>query len=280
MKRFSLRPRRRFALRSLALASLMWLGTGIQASPGPFQPTEAEAASSGRRTAAYVYDRAGLQLRDSDAPHLDQLNYSFALIQNGEVSGSHWQSIDVFRRYVERHPHILPVLAIGGWGADGFSQAASTADGRARFVDSTLVLMERHGFLGVDIDWEYPGSSAAGIASSANDRKNFTLLLQALREGLDSLTAQDGKPRMLAVALGGDPWHQRELSPERGPCGAQLCGGGYSPQQDHDRSRFLRPQLHPQAKHQPARLVSGHRHGQVAQLRPPQSRPGQCPDRV
>ena len=84
MKRFSLRPRRRFALRSLALASLMWLGTGIQASPGPFQPTEAEAASSGRSTAAYVYDRAGLQLRDSDAPHLDQLNYSFALIQNGE----------------------------------------------------------------------------------------------------------------------------------------------------------------------------------------------------
>lgn len=116
--------------------------------PGPFQPTEAEAASSGRRTAAYVYDRAGLQLRDSDAPHLDQLNYSFALIQNGEVSGSHWQSIDVFRRYVERHPHILPVLAIGGWGADGFSQAASTADGRARFVDSTLVLMERPWFSG------------------------------------------------------------------------------------------------------------------------------------
>ena len=45
MKRFSLRPRRRFALRSLALASLMWLGTGIQASPGPFSPTEAEAAA-------------------------------------------------------------------------------------------------------------------------------------------------------------------------------------------------------------------------------------------
>ena len=59
MKRFSLRPRRRLALRSLALASLMWLGTGIQASPGPFQPTEAEAASSGRRTAAmYMTARA------------------------------------------------------------------------------------------------------------------------------------------------------------------------------------------------------------------------------
>ena len=37
------------------------------------------------------------------------------------------------------------------------------------------------------------------------------MLLQALREGLDRLTAQDGKPRMLAVALGGDPWHIRNL---------------------------------------------------------------------
>lgn len=43
-------------------------GNGHTGFPGPFQPTEAEAASSGRRTAAYVYDRAGLQLRDSDAP--------------------------------------------------------------------------------------------------------------------------------------------------------------------------------------------------------------------
>lgn len=212
MKRFSLRPRRRFALRSLALASLMWLGAGIQASPAPFQATEAfAAASGGKRTAAYVYDRAGLELRDSDAKHLDQLNYSFALIKNGEVSGSHWQGIDTFKRYVEKHPHILPVLAIGGWGADGFSQAASTADGRRRFVDSTLVLMERHGFLGVDIDWEYPGSSAAGIASSPSDGKNFILLLKDLREELDRLTAQDGKPRMLAVALGGDPSHIRNL---------------------------------------------------------------------
>ena len=31
---------------------------------------------------------------------------------------------------------------------------------------------------GIDIDWEYPGSSAAGIKSSPQDRENFTLLLK------------------------------------------------------------------------------------------------------
>lgn len=212
MNRFSPPLRRRYVLSSLALAVLMWMSAGMRPSPGPFGPSgEAAASTGGKRTAAYVYDRAGLTLRDSDAARLDQLNYSFALIKNGEVTGSHWQGIDVFKSYIQKHPHILPVLSIGGWGADGFSQAAATEDGRARFVDSTVLLMQRHGFMGVDIDWEYPGSSAAGIASSANDGKNFTLLLQALREGLNRLTAEDGKPRMLAVALGGDPSHIRKL---------------------------------------------------------------------
>ena len=155
-----------------------------------------------RKTAAYVYDRLGLVLRDEDAPMLDQLNFSFALVKDGAVCGDHWQSIDTYKAYIARHPHILPVLSIGGWGADGFSQAASTEKGRRLFAESTLALMNQHGFLGVDMDWEYPCSSAAGIASSSDDRQNFTLLMNTLRNGLDELTKQDGKQRLLACALG------------------------------------------------------------------------------
>lgn len=214
MKEPEARMAKRFWWRSLALASLIWIGLGMGVSPVPSQAGEGAAASAGRRrTAAYVYDRPGLSFSDSDAKHLDQLNFSFALIRNGEVSGSHWQGIEAYKAFVAKHPHILPVLSIGGWGADGFSQAAATEDGRARFVDSALLLMERHGFLGVDIDWEYPGSSAAGIASSPNDRRNFTLLLKALREGLDRLSDGDGKPRMLGIALGASPSHLRNIEP-------------------------------------------------------------------
>lgn len=155
-----------------------------------------------RTTAAYVMDRQDLTFRDEDACLLNQLNFSFALIKDGVVTGDHWQSIEAYKTYVGKHPHILPVLSVGGWGADGFSQAVSTKDKRRHLVKSLLALMNQHGFLGADIDWEYPGSSAAGIASSVHDRNNFTLLMEDLRKGLDEQTKQDGKPRLLACALG------------------------------------------------------------------------------
>ncbi len=153
-------------------------------------------------TAAYVMDRPGLIFRDEDADYLNQLNFSFALVKDGCVSGDHWKSIDAYKAYVAKHPHILPVVSIGGWGADGFSQAASTEAGRKQFVDTAMALVQAHGFLGIDMDWEYPGSDAAGIAASPEDKRNFTLLMKGLRDGLDALTRQDGKKRLLACALG------------------------------------------------------------------------------
>ena len=156
-------------------------------------------------TAAYVFDRGSMNLRDEDAQHIDQLNYSFALVRDGAVSGEHWSSIEAYKAFIARHPHILPVVSVGGWGAGGFSEAAATAEGRAKFADTAVALMQRHGFLGIDIDWEYPCSDEAGIAASPEDKRNFTLLLGALRERLDALTEKDGKPRLLAAAVGASP---------------------------------------------------------------------------
>ncbi|MEG0864410.1 MAG: glycosyl hydrolase family 18 protein [Clostridia bacterium] len=206
MKPIQNRKRNRLLWHSLALASLLWLGMEPGVPPTPAQVGEsASAEAPKKRTAAYVFDRPKLTFSDRDAANLDQLNFSFALLKNGKVSGEHWNAISAYRAFIKKHPHIRPVLSIGGWGADGFSQAASTPEGRTRFVESTLLLMEQHGFLGVDIDWEYPGSKAAGIAASPNDRENYTLLLKELRAGLDRLSAEDGKSRLLAIALGADP---------------------------------------------------------------------------
>lgn len=73
---------------------------------------------------------------------------------------------------------------MGGWGADGFSQAARTEEGRALFAVSAVSLVETYGLDGIDIDWEYPGTSLAGIGSHVNDKENYTLVLKALRESL------------------------------------------------------------------------------------------------
>lgn len=50
---------------------------------------------------------------------------------------------------------------------------------------------------GIDIDWEYPGSSASGITSRPQDRENFTLLLTAIRDVI-------GDDKWLSVAGTGD----------------------------------------------------------------------------
>ena len=182
----------------------MALTTGLTALQG--DPVEAEEAMSlprrDGRVVLYVMDQPDLGLTDDMAPHIDQINYAFALLEGGEADGSHWQGIRQLEGYLARHGHIDGVLFVGGWGAEGFSDACATAEGRKRLADSILRLMDRYGFTGVDIDWEYPGSSAAGIRSREEDVDNWYALLALLREGLDQRQTERGRDYLLSVALG------------------------------------------------------------------------------
>ena len=82
-------------------------------------------------------------LKDEQADSIDQINYAFALIRDGEASLSHMAGLDKLAAYLKRHPHITAVLSVGGWGADGFSQACATVEGRTRLADSLLAAMRR-----------------------------------------------------------------------------------------------------------------------------------------
>lgn len=172
--------------------------------PEPVMAAEMVSPSAGRhgRVVMYAYDDGSLSLTEDTAQLIDQLNYSFALIENGQATGKHWSSIKTVERFLQRNPHIDGVLSVGGWGADGFSDACATAEGRKTLADSILQLMDDHSFVGVDIDWEYPGSSAAGIASRPEDVENWYALLALLRAGLDQRQAQHGRDYLLSVAIG------------------------------------------------------------------------------
>ena len=184
---------------TVAIMTLVTLVQGLTAQA----PAAAHAAAARRgRTVMYVYDSANLGLRAEDASRIDQINYAFALIENGEATGSHWRGIREMSTYLKQHPSVDGVLSVGGWGADGFSQACATEEGRVKLTNSILKLMDEYGFIGVDIDWEYPGSSAAGIASSKNDVENWYKLLELLRSGLDARKTQAGRSYYLSVAVG------------------------------------------------------------------------------
>lgn len=84
--------------------------------------------------------------------------------------------LDILKRAKSLKPDLKIVLSIGGWGSGGFSEAASTKEGREVFAESAVALMKEYGLDGLDIDWEYPCVGIAGIDCSANDKENFTCL--------------------------------------------------------------------------------------------------------
>lgn len=119
---------------------------------------------------------------------LTHINFAFAHIgADGRVSLADAAMEANLKRLVALkagNPRLKVIISIGGWEADGFSDAALTESSRAVFADSAVELVRQYALDGVDIDWEYPGQGVAAIKYRAEDQHNFTLLLKALRDKL------------------------------------------------------------------------------------------------
>ena len=121
-----------------------------------------------------------------DPSLITHLNYAFALIKDD------FESLNIgkesrLRTMValkKQNPNLKVLLSVGGWEAGNFSEMAADEKHRKAFCKNCLYEVKRFGLDGIDIDWEYPTSSAAGISSSPDDTKNFTLLMKDLRETL------------------------------------------------------------------------------------------------
>lgn len=51
-------------------------------------------------------------------------------------------------------------LALGGWNdsqGDKYSRLVRSSPARKRFVEHAVKFLEKYGFNGLDLDWEYPG---------------------------------------------------------------------------------------------------------------------------
>lgn len=82
------------------------------------------------------------------------------------------------------NPDLNVMLSIGGWGSGRFSEMAADKKLRRSFAADCRRVVEEFGLDGIDIDWEYPTSSAADISSSEDDTRNFTRLMKDLRTEL------------------------------------------------------------------------------------------------
>ncbi|WP_227356380.1 glycosyl hydrolase family 18 protein [Haladaptatus salinisoli] len=174
--------------RSLAGASRRTFlkGTGALAVTGTLGTRAAEAHGDyGNRVVGYYPGWAG-DYAPADVPFdkLTHLNYAFLEPQSdGTVvvgSSSEESLLSELSTYDDTNTvFVLSVSA--GWYSGTFSDAASTAARRQRFAETAVDIVERYNFDGLDIDWEFPDGTIR-----ADDPHNFTLLLEACRNELDS----------------------------------------------------------------------------------------------
>ncbi|BFH11885.1 glycosyl hydrolase family 18 protein [Paenibacillus melissococcoides] len=111
------------------------------------------------------------------------------------------------KKLKQHNPKTKMVLAVGGYGADGFSDASLDGN-RYLFTESIINMVKELELDGVDIDWEYPAFHAWNTQKARpEDTQNFTSLMKELREKLYRLPHPKNKKYLLTFASGTQDWY-------------------------------------------------------------------------
>ncbi|MDX6761411.1 glycosyl hydrolase family 18 protein [Streptomyces sp. F8] len=194
----------------------------INYSFGNIHPTELTCFEANKAAGDDNNPNAGDGAGDSYADY--QKSFSAADSVDGVADTWNQPIVGVFNQFKElkaKYPHLKINISLGGWTySKYFHDAAKTDASRKKFVASCIKqyikgdLPVEGGFGGagtaagifdgIDIDWEYPGSSGGHLGNhyGPEDKQNFTLLLQEFRKQLDAEgAANGGKKYMLTAAL-------------------------------------------------------------------------------
>ncbi|MBY5951799.1 glycoside hydrolase family 18 protein [Algoriphagus marincola] len=152
---------------------------------------------------AYYVPERNFQPEEIPVEKLTHIIFSFTHVVDGEMKFRNPENsgpkLEALVRQKERNPNLKVMIACGGWGADGFSDMALTAESRTKFIQSVRDFIAKYQLDGMDMDWEYPGISGAGTKARDEDTQNFTALMKGLREMLDSFES----PKILTFASAG-----------------------------------------------------------------------------
>ena len=179
-------------------ACLLWAFLCVSSAA---QAERVSPASADFRIVAYV---AGWSIPAVIHPEkLTHINFAFARIDSGGRVAFEDPKVTAALRALtalrKKNPKLKILVSVGGWMAEGFSDAASTDASRSTLARSAVELLREHALDGIDLDWEYPGQGVAGIKFRPEDKQNFTLLLKSLRQQLDA--QKDARRR-----AGSDPY--------------------------------------------------------------------------
>ncbi|XP_045475619.1 probable chitinase 10 [Harmonia axyridis] len=133
----------------------------------------------------------GKYLPDDIDPSLcTHITYGFAVLDSSTLTikpHDSWADIDnnFYTKVVAYKAKGLKVLiALGGWNdslGDKYSRLVNNPEARARFVEQALKFIEKWGFDGLDLDWEYPKCWQVDCNKGpSSDKEGFASLVREL----------------------------------------------------------------------------------------------------
>ncbi|XP_028131818.1 probable chitinase 10 [Diabrotica virgifera virgifera] len=127
---------------------------------------------------------------DIDPNLCTHINYGFAVLDPHSLTikpHDSWADIDneFYKKVVEyKSKGIKVLIAIGGWNdslGDKYSRLVNNPQARARFVANVIEFIEKYGFDGLDLDWEYPKCWQVDCEKGpASDKQGFAALVREL----------------------------------------------------------------------------------------------------
>ncbi|MBS1680478.1 MAG: glycoside hydrolase [Bacteroidetes bacterium] len=135
------------------------------------------------------------------ANKLSHIIYSFCHLKGNRLTVDSKEDSATIKKLVAlktQNPKIKINVSLGGWGGCApCSEVFSSNNGRVEFSKSVKEICNYFHADGIDLDWEYPAIEGyPGHTYTKEDRNNFTLLIQALRQEL-------GKDLEISFAAGG-----------------------------------------------------------------------------